>query len=126
MTLTSTGPFLRRRGAALVLAVSLAVLVFAAGVAAQDRIFAFRGAFQDVGVSHPCGADGLKGAASMTVYDTNAWIVFTCADDRVVLRRYFNPNDNARPTPALPQCPVGFVHTKDGHGCVPPNHPLAR
>jgi hypothetical protein len=77
----------------------------------------------------PCGEAGLKGAASMTVYDTNAWIVYTCTDDRVVLRRYFNPNDNAKPiapAAALPVCPNGFVNTKDGQGCVPPNHPLAR
>jgi hypothetical protein len=84
-------------------AVVVALVVFAAGVYAQDRIFAFRGAFTDTVIGQPCGEAGLKGAASMTVYDTSAWIVYTCTDDRVVLRRYFNPNDNVKPIPTAPQ-----------------------
>jgi hypothetical protein len=79
----------------MILGVVAALVVFAAGVGAQDAIFAFRGAFADTLVTNPCGANGLKGPASMTVYDRNAWIVYTCNDDRVALRRYFNPNDNA-------------------------------
>lgn len=79
---------------------TLLALVFAlgcgaAGVAAQDYIFAFRAAgFAEITIKPPCESSGLKGPASMTVYDTSAWLVFTCNDDRVVLRRYFNPNDN--------------------------------
>lgn len=115
-----------------------ALTLFVAGAFAQDAIFAFRGAYQDTVVSQPCGANGLKGSATMTVYDRNAWIVYTCNDDRVVLRRYFNPNDNAvtaipvytTPAPVTPQptdCAAypGFVMGRRG-GCVPPDHPDAR
>lgn len=122
------------------LAIAAALIAtFAVGIVAQDAIFPFHGAFKDTPLGdQPC-VTGLKGPASMTVYDTNAWIVYTCSDDRVILRRYFNPNDNATkavpvivmPTPAIaptmPVCPAGMVNTLgDGTGCVPPNHPLAR
>lgn len=120
----------------------IALGLFGAGAAAQDRIFAFRGAFQDIQLGeHPCGANGLKGSASITVYDRNATILYTCNDDRVIVRRYFNPNDNAiTPVPVftvpmpgagaprpLADCSAypGFVLTKDGTGCVPPDHPSA-
>lgn len=118
-----------------------ALLVAAAlGAAAQDKIFAFHGAFQDTTISPgPCGDEGPIGAVSMTVYDGNAWLVYTCKYDQVVLRRYFNPNDNVKqpipvivmqqiPVPAtMPVCPVGMVNTiGDGQGCVTPSHPLAR
>lgn len=84
----------------IILALVLALGCGAAGVAAQDYIFAFRAAgFAEITVPPPCEANGLKGPASMTVYDKSAWLVYTCNDDRVVLRRYFNPNDNVGPAP---------------------------
>lgn len=38
-----------------------------------------------------------------------------------------SPIDNApaAPKPVDSICPGNFVHTVDGQGCVPPNHPLA-
>lgn len=123
----------------LTIGLVVGLLAFAAGVAAQDRIFPFRGAFQDTYVSQPCAPNGgLKGAVAPMIYDRNAWLVYTCADDTVVLRRYLNPNDNvSTPTPvfvvpapfdpaAVCRAYPGFVPTKDGTGCVPPDHPAAR
>lgn len=97
---------------------SLCALAFASPVAAQDAFFAFHGAFVDIPVSQPCGFNGLKGPASMTVYDKNAWLVYTCNDDRVILRRYFNANDNviapsspvqAPPAPSEAPIPMGMI-----------------
>ena len=133
----------------IMIAVLGCVLIAASVLRAQDYIFAFRATgFVEIEIpSAPCP---LLGSASMTVYDRSAWLVFTCIDQRVILRRYFNPNDNgiapspvyvvpqpgsvaqaSAPTPVeLPtvmscaQYP-GFVPTKGGTGCVPPNHPDA-
>jgi hypothetical protein len=104
-----------RRKFVLVIA---ALALFHAGAHAQDAFFAFHGAFVDVPVSQPCGANGLKGSASMTVYDHSAWLVYTCNDDRVILRRYFNANDNviapsspvqAPPAPTAAPVPMGMI-----------------
>lgn len=87
-----------RKVAALVAGI---VATFAAGLGAQDAYYAFRFAYIDTVIEapQPCGSRGLMGPVSMTVYDRNAWLVYTCADNRVVLRRYKNPNDNAVDTP---------------------------
>lgn len=72
------------------LGVVLALAVFGGGVYAQDRIFAFRGAFVDIPIEAPC----VVVSTSMAVYDRNPWLVFTCNTGQVILRRYMNPNDN--------------------------------
>lgn len=124
----------------LIIGVVASIGLFGVGAFAQDRIFAFRGAFQDTQLGeHPCGANGLKGSASITVYDRNATVLYTCNDDRVIVRRYFNPNDNVvqpmpvftvtrpnTPPPTLTDCAAypGFVLGRSG-GCVPPDHPDA-
>jgi len=125
------------------LGVVLALGLFTGGVYAQDKIFAFKGAHLDVPLSDaPCA---LMGPVSMTVYDKNPWIVYTCNTGQVILRRYMNPNDSAItpvpviifpdqqpepvPTPQLPtatvRCTVPGMVTSIYGGCVPPNHPSA-
>jgi hypothetical protein len=121
---------------------SLAIVVLvgagAAAARAQDKFFTFAtAAFVDIPVVSPCGP---VRAASMTVYDKNAWVVFTCTSGEVVLRRYLNPNDNAvaptavytvaDPTAAVPvddrhTCTVPGMVTGIYGGCVPLNHPNA-
>lgn len=118
----------------------LAIAVCTA-VAAQDYIFTNFAANRDLPVPPaPCV---LQGNAAPVVYDTSLWIFYTCADNRVIARRFFHPNDQAeyttpRPviivrdmttqgTPATvppPTCPAGFV-VVHGDMCVPPDHPLA-
>lgn len=124
------------------------VLAFVACVgavaAAQDYIYAFRFAYVDIPVPAPPCA--VVDSVTTMVYDRSAWLVFTCVDGRVILRRYFNPNDNGIapqpvytvPAPGSAQPLVveppaisctqypGFVPTADHTGCVPPDHPLAR
>lgn len=87
---------MRKRMVGMAGLVVLSVLVGVLGAKAGDAIYAFKGAFVDIEITQtaqPCGANGLKGSTSMTVYDSNAFVVFTCNDDRVILRRFLNPND---------------------------------
>jgi hypothetical protein len=121
----------------------IALGLFGGGVFAQDHFFAFRGAFIDIPITSPCLAT--VRSASMTVYDGNAWVVYTCSDGnagQVVLRRYLNPNDNVKAPVAVytvedpnasgePQNPSlaaghtpGMITSIYG-GCVPPDHPSA-
>ena len=128
----------------LIVGVVLAVVVFAAGAVAQDRFYAFRTGHMDVPLpAGPCGFQGIRGPVTMTVYDRSAWVVYTCNDDRVILRRFMNPNDTAiTPQPVYtvakpgsqpidpllhPDCPAypGMVPSRFG-GCVPPDHPDAK
>jgi hypothetical protein len=116
----------------------VALGLFGGGVFAQDFIFAFKAHAQDVQIEPPCMAV----SASMTIYDRNPWIVFTCNTGQVILRRYLNPNDNAiapvavytvrdpnTPIPRDPRdptveaCHVPGMVTGIYGGCVPRDHP---
>ena len=131
-----------------ILGVVVALGLFAGGVSAGDYIYAFRNAPTfDIAVTSPCTLNGsqTRNASGLTVYDRNAWIVFTCEDGSTILRRYLNPNDNAispvpvytvpnpnvpeQPTtpatPATVRCTVPGMVTSIYGGCVPPNHPSA-
>ena len=124
-----------------ILGVVVALGLFAGGVYAQDMIYPFRFAHIDVPLSEaPCA---LMGPVSMTVYDRNPWIVYTCNTGQVILRRFLNPNDNAiepmpviiypnaqpeSPVPAAPatvRCTVPGMVTSIYGGCVPKDHPSA-
>src|SRR3546814_4086518 len=64
----------------------------------------------------------LMGPAQPLVYDTSAWLIYTCTDNTVIARRFFHPIDNVRPpvtpsTVAVPlpsACPGSFVAGKYG------------
>ncbi|HMF60606.1 MAG TPA: hypothetical protein VK595_09545 [Vicinamibacterales bacterium] len=120
------------------LGVVLALGLFSSEASAQDQIFAFRGAHIDVPIETPC----IAVSASMTVYDSNPWILFTCNTGQVILRRFLNPNDHAiapvavytvenpnRPIPRDPRdttieaCHVPGMVTGIYGGCVPLDHP---
>lgn len=84
--------------------------------------------YRDRGLAaHPCGGLGLKGAASLAVIDGAAHVLYTCANDSVIVRE-FAVQVQAPAPPAPMDCShiPGFVSTQDGTGCVPPDHPLAR
>ena len=122
-----------------VLGVVLALGLFSGGVYAQDYIFAFQ-AHVDVPIETPC----IAVSASMTVYDKNPWIVFTCNTGQVIVRRFLNPNDHTiapvavytvenpnTPIPRDPRdttveaCHVPGMVTGIYGGCVPLDHPNA-
>lgn len=93
-----------------------------AGVSAALTRPAFLDA-QDFAVApSPCGA-AMTMQATPFVYQEVIWATYLCSDNRVIMRQFaMQAQDEARP----PVCPVGFVWTKDGRGCVPPDHPLAK
>jgi hypothetical protein len=113
-----------------------AIVLFTAGAVAQDRIFGWQ-LHQDRNLpDHPCGANGLLGSAQPFFYDHQALVFYTCNDNRVIVRTFYNPQDNVReaqpvyviqgpsaPAPTV-YCPTGLVPSKGG-GCVPANHPDA-
>jgi hypothetical protein len=79
----------------LIVVVAL-VLAAAAGAAAQDYYYTtFRfGHVDHVLPDAPCLT---LGSVSPVVYDRSAWVFYTCADGRVIGRRFHHPNDNASP-----------------------------
>jgi hypothetical protein len=120
-------------------AVTLGIVLFAAGAFAQDYIFTnFMWGYQDHTLPpSPCQ---LAGPAQFQVYDRSIWVGYTCTDGKVIARRFIHPQDNTRePISVIVQPPVqtdpgggqavyctgiGMVPGIHG-GCVPPNHPSA-
>lgn len=109
-----------------------ALCLLVAGAFAQDYYHGFD-VYKDVPVPgpNPCYPSSKPISASPVVYDNGLNALYLCEDGRTIVRRWFRPNDNAKP-PAQPTgstCPGlapadGFV-CKNG-GWVPGNHPLAR
>jgi hypothetical protein len=125
------------RSRVILAAIVVVLAAFAAGAVAQDRIFGWTLYHDTVLPEHTCGAAGLAGPAQPFYYDHQARLFYTCTDGRVIMRTFFNPQDNVTDTynvkivgetPGRPTiyCPSGFVETQDGKGCVPPSHPLAK
>jgi hypothetical protein len=116
------------------------ILAVTAGAVAQDYFYTnFQWGHTDYPLpgSPPCFSPH---PVMPMVYDGSAWMVWTCADGRVIPRRFIHPNDNTRltfptdprPTAASPQpssCP-GIAPATSwkcvNGGWLPPDHPLAR
>jgi len=123
----------------MLLGAALALVLFSSRASAQDYVYPFI-AHVDVPIETPC----IAVSASMTVYDKNPWIVFTCNTGQVILRRFLNPNDHtiapvavytvANPNTPIPRnpgdttieaCHVPGMLTGIHGGCVDQNHPDA-
>jgi hypothetical protein len=110
--------------------------VIATGAFAQDYFSPFTPYKDHVlaqdDASNPCGtgAYGIASAAP-TVYEGTLVVVVACKDNRLVLRRYFRPNDTWPQPPELPPASCEGFAPVIGWRCVnggwlPPDHPLAR
>lgn len=86
----------------------------------------FGGEYFDIELPpQPCGLAGVRTAVPF-LQNGDVFILYTCSNSRIIARQF--PHvivPQPAPTVSCAHIP-GFVPTKDGNGCVPPGHPLAR